>query len=255
MKKWEQAGRNFISSCSFKDDIEAVFLTGSHVFGNADEFSDIDLYIILNDNANWRERGNNRIDGFLIEYFANPMRQVKKYIDDSYSSVKVIEINMILGGIVIFNKNSAAEKMMDYCKQKSMSELPTMNEFNIKMGLYTLWDNLDELHRAYSRIRPDFAMQFFRFIQSAFELYSRYICSPIPSYHKMYRWLIDCGYSVRYGLQAYNDPAFLEIIRLAFECKDDKAMFDLSKDIYTYVNDRMGGIDIDHFVLRGPCDL
>jgi len=49
MKKWEIAARKFIDSCSFKDEIEAVFLTGSNACGNADEFSDIDLYIVLSD--------------------------------------------------------------------------------------------------------------------------------------------------------------------------------------------------------------
>jgi len=254
MKKWEQAARSFIDSCSFKDEIEAVFLTGSYAFGNADEFSDIDLFIVLSDDVNWRERGNKLVDGLRIEYFANPLRKIIKYIDDSYTNVRLIEINMILGGSVIFNKNSAAEKAIDYCKQKAMSDFPKMAAFNRITGLYTLWDNYDELQRAYSKQSPDMAMQFYSFIRSAFELYSRYICSPVPGYHKLYRWLTDDGYAQRYGLQAYNDPAFLEMVKPAFGAVCDKAMLDLSKDIYTYVTKKMGGLDIDDFVMRGPCE-
>jgi len=253
MKKWEQAARSFIETCSFKDDMEAVFLTGSHAFGNADEFSDIDLYIILNDSVQWRERGNKRIDGLLIEYFANPMRQVKKYIDDSYPNLRLVEINMILGGTVIYNKNRAAEKMIAYCKERAKTEFSKMSEFDIKTGLYMLWDSYDELHRACANQTPDTAMQFFGFIRSAFELYSRYICSPVPGYQKLYRWMTDNGYAQRYGLPAYNDPAFLGMVMSAFECGDMTAMHDVAKAIYSYVIDKMGGLDIDNFVLHGPC--
>jgi len=254
MEKWEQAARSFIDSCSFKDEIDAVFLTGSHAFGNADEFSDVDLFIVLSDDAKWRERGSKRVNGLRIEYFVNPVRQIIKYIEGSYTDARLIEITMILGGIVIYNKNSAAEKMIDYCKQKLVSEFPKMSEFNVKTGLYLLWDNLDELNRAYANKTPDVEMQFFMLIRSAFELYSRYICSPVPSYHKLFKWLTNEKYAKRYGLPVFNDTVFLEMIKSAFCCKDSKAMLELSDDIYAYVSDKMGGMDVDNFALRGPCE-
>ena len=251
MKDWKQAARGFIDSCSFKDDIEAAFLTGSHAFGNADSFSDIDLYIILSDDVNWRERGSKEVYGFRIEYFANPLHQVMQYIDDNYLSVRLPEINMILGGIIIFDKNDMAEKTIAYCKQKLLSNFPKMNEFNIKMGLYTVWDNLDKLQRAYTNQTPDIAMQFFCFIKNTFELYSRYIGSPIPNYHKWYRWLTDEDYSSRYGLDAYKDMCFLDKIKVAFKCTDPEAMLWLSTDLYQYITSEMGGLDVDDFILRG----
>jgi len=255
MKKWERVARSFIDSCSFKDDIEAVFLTGSHVFGNADEFSDIDLYIILSDSVDWRERGNKRVDGMLIEYFANPMRQVKKYIDDSYANVRLIEINMILGGNIIFDKNSAADKAIAYCKEKLSEDFPEMSEFSIKTGLYLLWDCLDELKRSHSMDSSDFTMQYFRFVQSAFELYSRYVCSPVPNYHKLYRWLNDEEYFNRYGLVAHKDPEFVALVRSAFTCEDNATMFGMAEGLYEYVAGKMGGMDIGNFVLRGGCEI
>ena len=254
MEKWKQAARTFIDQCSFKDDIETVFLTGSHAFGNADEFSDIDLFIVLNDNVNYRERGNKKVDGFRIEYFVNPVRQVIKTIDNNYANALLIDVNMILGGIVIFDKNETSDKVISYCREKLKSEFPKMSPFNEIMGLYLFWDNFDELGRAYKKQTPDFMMQYFRFIQNAFEMYSRYTCSPVPSYHKMFRWLTDDEYNKKYGLAKHNDPDFIKMITLAFECKDTTAMFELSKDLYVYVTKKMGGIDIDNFVMHGFCD-
>jgi len=221
--------------------------------GNADEFSDVDIFIILGDHVDWRERGNKRIDGLLVEYFANPMRQVRKYIDGGYPSLNLTEINMILGGIVIFNKNSAAEEAIAYCKQKMMSEFPKLSEFDIKTGLYTMWNNFDELRRACGCDSPDCTMIFFTFVRHAFELYSRYICSPIPNHHKTYQWLTDEGFRKRYGLPGYSDPAFLEMVGRVFGNADAKVNLALAQDIYNYVCGEMGGFCVDEFVLRSPC--
>jgi len=179
------------------------------------------------------------------------MRQIKKYIDDGYPNMDLTEINMILSGIIIYDKNSAAENAINFCKQKLLSEFPEMDEFNIKTGLYHLWDAHDELSRAYSDKSPAFVMQYFRFIQTVFELYSKYVRSPVPGYYKLYKWLTDDGYFNRYGLAAHNDQDFIKMINQAFECEDAAAMFDMSMKIYTYSVTKMGCIDIDNFMLRG----
>jgi len=254
MEKWEVVARNFIDSCRFGNDIESVFLTGSYASGNADEFSDIDLYIVLNDEVKYRERGNKRVDGFLIEYFANPLRQVKKYIDDSYPNVQLTEVSMILNGIVIFDKNAVSDEIIDYCKQKTRSDFPKMNEFSMKTGLYHLWNNYDELNRAYSNQSPDFTMQFYQFIQSAFDMYSRYLCSPVPNYHNLYKWLTNDEYFKKYGLPIYKDKEFLGMIKSSLECKNTDIMLDMSKVLYAHIVNNMGGFDIDDFVLYGHCD-
>ncbi|MCL2372201.1 MAG: nucleotidyltransferase domain-containing protein [Defluviitaleaceae bacterium] len=253
MEKWKKIAASFIDSCSFRDEIEAVFLTGSHAVGNADEFSDIDLFIVLNDNANWRERGNKRMDDLLIEYFANPVRQVKKSIDENFENACLIEITMVLNGIIILNKNSTAEKIIDYCQQKKATDFPSMSKFNLVNGLYHLWDNLDELARACTKQTPDAAMHFYSFVKYAFELYSRYICAPVPNFQKLHRWLTDDSYAKNYGLPTYKNPAFLEIIKPAFECSGDEAMLKVARMIHSYVEEKMGGFDVDNFVLHGPC--
>jgi len=254
MENWKQAALDFINSCSFRDDIDAIFLTGSHVFANADEFSDIDMFIVLRDEVKYRERGNKLVNGFRIEYFANPVRQVIQTIDNDYANASLIDINMILGGILLSEENATSKKIIAYCKDKILSEIPETSDFNVIMGLYSLWDEFDELKRAYTKETQDFTMQYFRFISTVFERYSRYICSPIPGYHKMYRWLTDADYNKKYGLPEYKDLAFLDIIKQAFICSDTGTMYELAQEIYVYVSKKMGGIDIDNFVLHGSCD-
>ena len=255
MEKWEAAAREFIEQCEFHADIEAVFLTGSYAAGNADEFSDIDLYIVLNDGCDWRIRGSKLFgNGYRIEYFANPIRQVKHYIDSSYKDVRIIEINMILNGIVIVDKNSIAESLRAYCLQKDIANFPALGGFHVRTGQYTLWDNFDELTRAYSDKTADFAMQYYIFIQHAFDFYSRYICSPVPNYHHLYKWLVDETYHNNYKLPPYNDEVFIKLVAASFGNLDMGAMFEQASKTKDYILSKVGGFDVNNFSLKGPLD-
>ena len=252
MEKWEVAARKFVEQCEFYSDIGAVFLTGSYAAGNADKFSDIDLYIVLNDSCQWRIRGNKLLDdGFRVEYFANPTGRIKKYIDSSYSDVRIYEINMILNGIVILDNNSTAENLREYCVQKSMDDFPALGKYNIQMGQYLIWDNFDELSRAHYNKTADFPMQYYMFIQNAFEFYSRYICSPVPNYHHLYKWLTDEIYRNNFKLPPYRDETFLKLIADAFGKLDASTMFEQAGKIKDYVFSKVGGIDIDNFSIKG----
>jgi predicted nucleotidyltransferase len=255
MEKWEATAREFIEQCDFYDEIEIVFLAGSHAVGNADKYSDIDLYIVLNDRCDWRERGNKLFDnGFRVEYFANPVRQIKKYIDSSYSDVRMPEINMILNGIVIKDKNSTAESLLEYCLQKRIDNFPVLGEFHVQTGLYLIWDNFDELTRAYENEAADFTMQYYIFIENAFYFYSRYISSPVPNYHHLYKWLTDETYNNNFKLPSYRDKIFLELIIKAFDSLNANIMFAQARNIKDYVLNKIGGFNIDNFALKGPLD-
>ena len=249
-EKWQAAAKKFVDECDFYNDIEAVFLTGSYAANNADKYSDIDLYIVLSDSCEWRARGNKLLDdGFRVEYFVNPARQIKRYIDSFFGDVRILEINMILNGIVILDKNSTAASLREYCLQKDMDNFPFLEEFHVQMGQYRIWDNFDELTRAYDNKAADFAMQYYMFIHNAFEFYSRYICSPVPGYHHLYKWLTDEGYRNNYKLPPYRDEVFMVLVAGGFGELDTNAMYAQAREIKDYVLDKVGGFDIDNFLL------
>jgi len=254
MQNWEKSARKFIDECSFKNDIEVAFLTGSYAKGLSDEFSDVDLFIVLKEDVDYRERGNKLVGGFLIEYFANPFRQIKKYIEDEAVYARSSDINMILGGIVIYGNEVKAQEIAAYCKEKLTEAPRKMSEFAVKNALYHLWDSFDELNRAYAKKAPDFTAQFFGFVKIAYEHYSRYKCFPAPLFVKAYRWLTDVDYFNKFGYPAYGDKDFADMITDAFKCNSIDEMHALAKVIYKHVNDNMGGFDINNYVLRSKAE-
>ena len=79
MEKWEKALSKFLERYENEDYYEGAIACGSYVSGNNNEFSDIDVHIVLKRGNEWRERGNLDVDGFLIEYFANPVNKYECY--------------------------------------------------------------------------------------------------------------------------------------------------------------------------------
>jgi hypothetical protein len=253
MKRHIAAAKEFIANCGFSEDISAVFLAGSYAAGNADEYSDIDLYMVLDDGVDWRERGNRLVDGLLIEYFANPMRQIQKYVDSECETVNITTINMILNGVVIFDKNETAKHLREYCLQKDLHNFPKLSEFQLKTGLYGIWHCFDELTRAHNDKTADFDMQYYILLKTAFEFYSRYICSPIPNYTHLYKWLTNRVYRDKFNLPSYKDPAFLDLTLRAFDEMDAGAKLNQASRLKDYIFNKAGGFDINNFTLKSQC--
>ncbi|MBO8174400.1 MAG: hypothetical protein H0Z18_03995 [Thermococcus sp.] len=66
---------------------------------------------MLSDNVDWRERGNLVIDGVLIEYFANPVKQIKYYFEKEFKQNKRSTARIITIGKVLFDKTGIAEEL------------------------------------------------------------------------------------------------------------------------------------------------
>lgn len=79
MKQFQRAWEAYLDLV--KDDplVIGVILSGSVAHSQPDPNSDLDIFVILNDTANYRERGNLMIEGIEVEYFMNPVKQIRSY--------------------------------------------------------------------------------------------------------------------------------------------------------------------------------
>ena len=79
---WEEKLNKFLENWEYMNDTIGILVCGSYITGNPSTHSDLDVHIILNEKVNYRERGNKIVDGLLIEYFANPAKQIREYFKD-----------------------------------------------------------------------------------------------------------------------------------------------------------------------------
>ncbi len=72
--KWRLVLKKFLDRYINEDWFEGAVLCGSYSSGNQDEFSDIDVTIVARNDIGWREKSNCYVDGFLMEYTINPIK-------------------------------------------------------------------------------------------------------------------------------------------------------------------------------------
>ena len=78
MTNWREKLNIFTENFKHKNDVIGILVCGSYITGSPTNHSDLDVHMVLENNVNYRERGNKIIDGLLIEYFANPPRQIEQ---------------------------------------------------------------------------------------------------------------------------------------------------------------------------------
>ncbi|MDW3651599.1 MAG: nucleotidyltransferase domain-containing protein [Bacteroidia bacterium] len=76
---FDKALKTYIDQVSENPEVIGIIASGSYAHGRLDKHSDIDVYVILKEGIDFRERGNTWIGGVEIEYFHNPPEQIRAY--------------------------------------------------------------------------------------------------------------------------------------------------------------------------------
>ena len=246
MEDWRQALEKFIGVWREKNFVEAALLTGSYALGLQTPRSDMDVYIILSDNVDWRERGNVLVDGFLIEYFANPVRQIRQYFEDEYSNNKRNTARIILIGKVLFDKTGIIETLRAEAKEYIRKPFTKPTPVKVEVAKYILWDALDSLKDAEERGDPSYAHLYHLALRRALESYSRFLGTEVPPASKVYRLFNDETFRRAYLFQDFPDWRFVELFLRALE----EVRTENLEAVITHVFEEMGVFDIDGWRLR-----
>lgn len=230
---WQDAMNEFIADYKENPDVEAILLVGSYAVGNNNNYSDIDIFIILNDQAKYRKRGNKLVGNYLIEYFVNRKQDVYKYLDDGVKNHKGSIKNMIQNGIALYDKNNIIKELKKYAKN-----LPKNNNKDV-MLYYACWCAYDE----YKAAKYNNHLQYYICLNNLVDCYlvnNGY--NKLPNL-KIERFFKDKEYLKKYNIKLPNN----KFNKLVINCFDDENQNNL-KQLYDYViND--GKFDINNFEL------
>jgi predicted nucleotidyltransferase len=190
MEKWETALQKFIKKWENRKEVTGAIVCGSYVTGNPGSHSDIDVHIILDSGTSWRERGNEIIDGFLIEYFANPARQHDLYAEEDYKSGKRINAHMFCTGRVLFDKTGELKKLVEDSGNYLEKEFPGLSDIEIESAKYHIWDACDNLEEIFESGSEDFFFIFYNDLKDLFETYAKFLQYESIAVHKLRRFLV-----------------------------------------------------------------
>lgn len=224
--------------------IEGVLLTGSSSVGNESQNSDVDLQILLSD-AGLRERGNQIVDGVMVEYFANPAANIFSYLNAEVNSYHRPTIRMFATGKIVLDKSGIMEKAHQRAKALLAVPLPKFNENEISYAKYSIWDCMDDLEMPYRTGDIGFQYVFYLNLNKVLNHYCRFLGVELTSPSKQSAQFMDSEFRKRYGIGDFPDLVFADIFLACLNADDRDAMYFNFKNLCDYTLDAMGGYSID----------
>ena len=233
---WKLALNKFIQKYLNDDEVEAIILVGSYAVDNQNKYSDIDVYVILNDNAKYRERGNKLIDKYLIEYYVNPIQKVREYLENEKHEHIEAMANMLLNGKVLFDRNNIVPILREEAlssKEKKFKKNP--------MKYYTCWNAYDE----YLAATYHNELQYYLCLKYLVDCYlanNGYCILPEQKIEKFFK---DIEFRKKYNIREFPDNEFNSLV---IKCFDYPNAHNL-QELYNFVIED-GKFDINNFELR-----
>jgi len=142
---WETALEQFLEEWKHRDEVVGILVCGSYITGKPSKRSDIDVHIILREDGDWRERGNRVVQGYLIEFFANPPQQIRSYFKEDYQDRRPMSMVQFLTGRVYVDKCGIVKQLVDEAREWKTKPYDAVPEPIIELKKYGLWDALDNL--------------------------------------------------------------------------------------------------------------
>jgi predicted nucleotidyltransferase len=133
----------------FRNDpnVIGILLTGSYAHSTPDSYSDLDVYIITNE-SDWRERGNTFIDGYEVEYFINPTKQINVYMDEDETDLRPVTAHMLSYGKILYRKEitpNPMDQLIDRAKEIIDKPLPELDDLARELARYSFDDGVKDL--------------------------------------------------------------------------------------------------------------
>lgn len=249
MTNWEKALNKFIDKYKDEDYFLGAILTGSYATGNNDENSDIDVFIVTKDSTTWRERGNKFIDGYLIEYFINPVRQVLKEFEKGFEENGIATTLIFVGSKILYDKDGTIEELVSIAKNNLNREIKPIPEFQWKMNCYTIWHSFYELTSKYKR-KEDIDFTYNIYLENIIKSYLLNKQIPLLPIHKVEKILTNEEFRKRYNVRELPDEEFVNKLLNCFNEKDYDKKYKYAKELYDYYMEQNNDFDINDFSLR-----
>lgn len=233
---WQDALNKFICEYKKNKNVEAILLVGSNALCNEDKYSDIDVYIILNNNIKSRKRGNKKIDNYLIEYFINPLYKVCAYIEGDGRGHGGPVANMLLNGKVLYDKNGIIPEL----NQQAEKAIQKKNKKD-NLKYYAVWCAYDD----YQAAKYHDNMQYYLCLKYLIEAYLYNNDYQILPELNLERFFKDTEYRRKHNFRNFPDNEFNLLV---INCFDKPSKINLRK-LYEYVI-QDGNFDINNFELK-----
>ena len=147
MKQFTNIINEFVNKMGYDNNskIEGIIFYGSNQTGFSNDFSDLDLHIIFNNDLEEEIRGSALIDGIRIEYFEKTLLSMYKKSLNEFKNQSNAVVSMILYGNIILDKNGKIAQLQEYIRNLYSLPMPCMDEEKAKEQIAIINNFIDDL--------------------------------------------------------------------------------------------------------------
>ncbi len=138
-EKHEKALNKFVKEQKKNQNVIGLLLSGSFVHSKPDKNSDLDVVIITKD-SKFRERGNTWINGVEVEYFNNPVKQIRHYFKKEIGSKSPYTAHMLANSKILYQKDQEIYNLVREAKKILQKPQKRMNKFEVENARYMIDD-------------------------------------------------------------------------------------------------------------------
>lgn len=240
-EKFKNALNKFVEQQKQDPNVIGIIVSGSYIHSVPDKNSDLDVYVLLNE-SEMRERGNTWIDDVEIEYFINPIKQVRKYFETEIGDKAPCTAHMFANSEIQYQKGSALQDLIDEAKNILSRPQKQMGSVEIELAKYFIDDMQKDLEDVF--IRKDIF---------AFSLVSNEIISKSLQIFLGLKG-VQKEKNKRLADQLEKvDPEYAVVFFLAVKETDIEKKFHLLNKLVTYTENLLGGKRPKEWKLKSEC--
>jgi hypothetical protein len=251
LQNWEKALSIFLKDWLGKPYVIGVLVSGSRVFGTDTKYSDIDVHIILDDKVKWRERGTRIVNGYLIEYFANPVKQLMRYRTYDRADFTLLDSRMFAKGKILFDKTGVVKKLQDSAKKELKTRFRKLSKVEVDFGKYFLWDDLDNLKDLSQRKNEFYSLSYSLLLNRTLETYRKFLGVEVCTTSKLDRYFKEPDFRAKYSLKEFPDSRFVNLFLMALNKQNNRNI----SNLVDYVIKVMGGLNLKDWKVRTAIEL
>ncbi len=146
--KFDKALKIFVDKYKKNPNVLAILVSGSFIHSSPDKNSDLDVYILL-EKSKMRERGNTWINGVEIEYFINPVNQVRHYFKTETGSKSPCTAHMFANSKILYQRDKTVNQLIKEAKTILKKKMPPMKKIDLEFARYSIDDIQKDLEDVY----------------------------------------------------------------------------------------------------------
>ena len=240
MELYRKALETFIHPFKQDHNVIGILLSGSYVHAKPDKNSDLDVYIIEKENT-FRERGNTWIDGFEIEYFINPVKQVRHYFKTE-AGISPHTAHMLVHCEVLYQNGNLLDELREEALELLNKCRPNPDENQrelLKYGLDDIWKDIEDVYLK----SDDFAFAL---------LGNRLVEYCIDTLGKIMGFYPDKAKRLEPQLREIN-PGLTNLLKAFLLSSEKKRKFEVLRNMKIKMEELLGGARAKEWLLKTEC--